>query len=260
MTTKKVSSNSPGIEAIGFDFFNTLITVRPQAMDLAMERLWTSLMQSSITVDFASFTREHHLAAQEHLRIARQNRRETHNRFWISTALCRLGHNIRAADKRISLAVEAYFSAFSDHSCLIPDTLRMLSTLKDRYRLGILSNFTHAPALRKILDDLNLAQYFQALLISDELGYRKPKDSVFKALLKALDVDKDKLIYIGDDPECDIDGAYEAGIESIWMTYVRDSNIPLAPGPGSTRRQTPLNKTRRISSWLDLFDLLPISP
>ena len=229
-------------------------------MDIAMERLWTSLCRSSITVDFERLIQEHQQAAQEYLQTARQNGRETHNRFWLSTALFRLGQNIRADDPRISDAIEAYFSAFCDHSCLIPDTIRMLSILKEHYCLGILSNFTHAPALRKILDDLNLAQYFQALLISDELGYRKPRDSVFKALLKALDVDKDKLIYIGDDPECDIDGAYEAGIRSIWMTYVRDSNIPLAPGPGSTRRQTPLNKTRRISSWPDLFDLLPISP
>ena len=228
-------------------------------MDIAMERLWSSLCRSSITVDFERLIQEHQQAAQEYLQTARQNGRETHNRFWLSTALFRLGQNIRADDPRISDAIEAYFSAFCDHSCLIPDTIRMLSILKEHYCLGILSNFTHAPVVKKMLGDLQLTQYFQALLISDEIGYRKPKEIVFKSLLQALNVDKDKLIYIGDDPECDIDGAYEAGIEPIWMTYVRDSNIPMAPGPDSKKRQIPLNQTHRISSWSELLHLLPIS-
>jgi len=252
-------SQRSSIEAIGFDLFNTLITVRSQAMDIAMERLWSSLCRSSITVDFERLIQEHQQAAQEYLQTARQNGRETHNRFWLSTALFRLGQNIRADDPRISDAIEAYFSAFCDHSCLIPDTIRMLSILKEHYCLGILSNFTHAPVVKKMLGDLQLTQYFQALLISDEIGYRKPKEIVFKSLLQALNVDKDKLIYIGDDPECDIDGAYEAGIEPIWMTYVRDSNIPMAPGPDSKKRQIPLNQTHRISSWSELLHLLPIS-
>lgn len=228
-------------------------------MDIAMERLWTSLCRSSITVDFERLIQEHQQAAQEYLQTARQNGRETHNRFWLSTALFRLGQNIRADDPRISDAIEAYFSAFCDHSCLIPDTIRMLSILKEHYCLGILSNFTHAPVVKKILGDLQLNQYFQTLLISDEIGYRKPKEIVFKSLLQALNVDKDKLIYIGDDPECDIEGAYKAGIEPIWMTYVRDSNIPMAPGPDSKKRQIPLNQTHRISSWSELLHLLPIS-
>ena len=95
----------------------------------------------------------------------------------------------------------------------------MLSTLRKVYRLGLLTNFTHGPAAREIIDTLGLNPFFDVVLISGELGYRKPHPFVFRQLIKYLGVEKDQILYVGDDPEPDITGAQKAGLQPVLTTY-----------------------------------------
>jgi putative hydrolase of the HAD superfamily len=132
----------------------------------------------------------------------------------------------------------------------------MLQALKDRYRLGLLSNFTHAPAAKNIIEHVGLNHSFHVVLISGDLGFRKPHPSVFRQLIDRLGVEKNQILYVGDDPEADITGASQAGIKPVWTTYVRDNNIPSAPGIRIGSIETPDREVPRISTWEDLFSLL----
>jgi putative hydrolase of the HAD superfamily len=245
-----------GIRAIGFDLFNTLITVEPHALDQAVNWLSKSLRDEGIPVGSEVFALTHRLAAIQHIRQTRLDGRETHNRFWISTALEELGWVIEPDDPRIGRAVDVYFSAFLEYCHLIPGTEEMLGSLKARYPLGLLSNFTHPPAAQAILDGLGITPFFDVVLISGELGYRKPHALVFHLLLEKLGVEPGELLYVGDDPEPDIDGAWSMGIRPVWTTYVRDRRIPFAPGVASEQLEAPLCSAPRISSWDDLLLLL----
>jgi len=82
----------------------------------------------------------------------------------------------------------------------------------------LLSNFTDAPAALRLIDHLGISHFFDVVLISGELGYRKPHPLVFRRLIEELRVEKDRLIFIGDDLESDIRGAQEAGLIPVWMT------------------------------------------
>jgi FMN phosphatase YigB (HAD superfamily) len=88
------------------------------------------------------------------------------------------------------------------------------------------------------------------------LGYRKPHPLVFNRLVEALGTDKEKIIYVGDDPEPDIDGALQTGLRPVWTTYVRDRDIPFAPGVASDQAATPNDNVPRISDWQELLTLL----
>jgi putative hydrolase of the HAD superfamily len=94
------------------------------------------------------------------------------------------------------------------------------------------------------------------VLISGEVGYRKPHALVFRLLVEKLGVEPGELLYVGDDPEPDIDGAWSVGIQPVWTTYVRDRRIPLAPGVATEQLEVPQCATPRISSWDDLLLLL----
>ncbi len=244
-----------GIKAIGFDLFNTLILADSQALIDAMSRLTQSLMKSGLTLELDAFKKAHRDAALRFIKETRQHGKETHNRFWISAALQTQGHKVPPDDPIVTDAVEAYFSAFPEHIRLIPGTSEMLGTLKRRYRLGLLSNFTHAPAAKAIIDSVGLTPFFDVLIISGELGYCKPHPFVFRRLVEQLGVKKGEILFIGDDPVPDIAGALQAGLQPVWMTYVRDKNIPLSPRATSEAEMVDRN-VPVISEWKDLMDLL----
>jgi len=244
------------ITAIGFDLFNTLITVEPQTLDEAMGRLIRSLRHSGLAFEDKPFREAYRESALRFIEKARRDGRETHNRFWINAALQSQGYNLSPDDPRVAGAVNAYFSAFFSHCHLIPGTKEMLGTLRDLYRLGLLTNFTHAPAAREIIDKLGLTPFFDVILISGELGYRKPHPLVFRKFIEHLGVEKNHILYVGDDPGPDITGAQRAGIQPVWTTYVRDQNLPFVPGIVCSGTEKPDCKVPRISTWKELLCLL----
>jgi putative hydrolase of the HAD superfamily len=244
------------VKAIGFDFFNTLITVEPVAMGEAVRRLTHSLKESGLLFDPEVFLKAHKEAAIRFIKETKVDGRETHNRFWISTALTALGHPFDPDAPLIAKAVKAYFSAFFDYCHRIPGTIEMLENLKGSYRLGLLSNFTHAPAARDLIEWMGLTPYFDTVLISGEIGYRKPHPIVFEMLVEQLGVEKQNILYVGDDPDPDIIGAQQAGLRPIWMTYVKDHHLPVVPGYIKEQKEILDQLVSRISHWEDFLFLL----
>jgi len=246
------------IRAIAFDLFNTLITVEPQTLEVANKRLIGSLSATGFSLDPEAFREAHRQSAIRHLEESSKDGRETHNRFWISAALEEQGYSIPPDDRRIGAAVDAYFSAFLDYCRLIPQTKEMLETLRGSYPLGLLSNFTHGPAVRKLLSQVGLDRFFEVVIISGEVGYRKPHPLPFRVLVDHLGVPSHQVIFVGDDLEPDILGAGRAGLNPVWTTYVRDQQIPCSTGILCSPEQDPEPGVPRISDWQDLMSLLSL--
>ena len=243
------------ITAIGFDLFETLVLVHNLRREEAVGRLTQSLQSSGFGFADEAFLPIYRTAARRFMEAAQRNGKETHNRFWVSTALQDLGHDVHPDDPRIALAVEAYFGAFVDYAAPIPGTLEMLATLKSRYRLGLLSNLTHAPAALRIIDKLGMTPFFDAVLVSGQLGYRKPHPRVFLALLDQLGAPKEQTAFVGDNLEADVQGAQQVGIQPIWMTYVQaqkalEAQELAAPPPPATP------SVPTITTWQDFLILL----
>lgn len=244
------------IQAVGFDLFNTLITMDRKALEDATARLLGSLKDSGLTVDPARFVADHRSAAARLLEKTREDGRETHNRYWIQEALSLQGFDLSPDDERITRALESYFAAFLDYVALVPGTLRMLELLGTKFRLGLLSNFTHAPAARAILKATGLDPFFAVQAISGEIGYRKPHAAAFDELVEGLGLERTSIIYVGDDLEPDIYGAVQNGLTPVWTTYVMDHGLSFAPGYASREDLVPRDHVSRISDWEDLMRLL----
>jgi putative hydrolase of the HAD superfamily len=244
------------IKAVGFDLFNTLISMETIALKDAMGKLTASLKEKGLDVAHESFVRDYREAVLQFLQQTKRDGKESHNRFWITAALAKQGLKVSPEDPQISAAVEKYFSAFVQYTKLIPGTKKMLGILQKRYRIGLLSNFTHPPAARNIMSELGLTPFFEVVLISGDLGYRKPHGSVFEELIDQLGVQRDEIAFVGDDPDADIAGAIRSGLKPIWTTYVRDNNITPAPGMLGSTDDDPGPEVPRISDWHDLLTLL----
>jgi len=246
----------PDIKAIGFDLFNTLITVEPDTLVQAMKRMIKSLEDNGLSVDKSSYIKSYRDAASKFVAEARKSGIETHNSIWISHVFKGNGLSIPPEDERIADAINQYFSAFYDKVHLVPDTIETLTALGEKYTLGLLSNFTHAPAAQDILKKTGLAPCFDTILISGELGYRKPHPFVFEELARKLGTEKENILFTGDDPEPDINGSYKAGFKPVWFTYVKDNNVPIIKGTIQGEPVAPEIDAPRASSWKEFLNIL----
>lgn len=106
-----------------------------------------------------------------------------------------------------------------EKSMIFPEIHReILEYLKEKsYRLSILSNFDYSPTAYKLLDRYNITSYFDTILISDLFGWRKPDVKIFDFAIKQDNKSREETIFIGDDLERDIKGAYNANIDSIFI-------------------------------------------
>ena len=244
------------VKAIGFDLFNTLITADPGALGESMQRLTGSLTESGFRLEPESFRKAYREAAIRFVKETKSDGKETHNRFWISAALASVGHEVSPDDISISKAVEDYFSTFLDYCRLIPGTAEMLSKLHGTYRLGLLSNFTHGPAVKGLLERLGLDTFFDTVLVSGAIGFRKPHPLVFEMLVESLGFEKSQILYVGDSLDPDVLGATRSGLRPIWMTYVQDHHLPVFPGVTPEQDETLSKNVPRVSDWDAFLSLL----
>jgi len=244
------------LKAIGFDLFNTILVAHPNTLEVATKRLLDTLCSNGLTLDTMKFLELHKAKAVYYIKESQITGRETHNSLWISAALKQLGYVFEPNSPLITSAVEAYFSAFYDLVQVIPGTHALLEGLKPRFKLALVSNFTHYPACQRILEMLNLLPYFDFCLISGQFGFRKPHPFVFRAMCEALEVKPGEVVFVGDDLESDIHGALKAGIRPVWTSYVLDNNLPFAPGYVHIQVRPEEVPAPRISTWNDLKYLL----
>jgi putative hydrolase of the HAD superfamily len=112
--------------------------------------------------------------------------------------------------------LEDYLLNFK-HSCQPFRNLRkVLGTLqKTGMKLGLISN-GKKQFQRENLSALGIAEYFDTILISEEIGLRKPDPRIFQKGLDHLSVAAKESIFVGDHPENDVKAARTAGMLGVW--------------------------------------------
>ena len=104
-----------------------------------------------------------------------------------------------------------------------------LTNLRQIYQLALVTN--GAPDLqREKIQGTNLARFFDAILISGEVGIGKPDCRLFKLALEALAASRSETVMIGDSLNRDILGAQRAGLKGIWMNRLGgEADSPVVP-------------------------------
>jgi len=97
----------------------------------------------------------------------------------------------------------------------------LLERLKARYRLGVVSNFDYTPTARGVLEREGIAELFEIVLVSDEVGWRKPKPLIFERALAELGVGASDALFVGDRIDIDVAGAQGVGMGSAWVNPER---------------------------------------
>ncbi len=104
----------------------------------------------------------------------------------------------------------AHFARPDAWRCL-PAAPAGLRRLADRgYRLALASNYDHR--LRSVLAGWDELRLIHHVIISSEVGWRKPSPHFFAAVCDELRLPASKVFFIGDDPANDYQGATQFGM------------------------------------------------
>lgn len=210
------------IKAVLIDFGHTLVKQRTDEEKLLRRGI----------MDLAEYLRlrGYRLTSDELERVENELRRET-NRFREKTLIeIKATERIAALLNRFgipaspdeALVVESshlVYRPLVEDMMLFQDSLNFLRTLrKEGYKLALVSNAASDLAIREALDRLGIARFFDAIIISSQVGLRKPSSVVFMKALKALNVKPREAVFIGDSLKYDIAGANKLSIKTILIS------------------------------------------
>ncbi len=106
------------------------------------------------------------------------------------------------------------------------EVVEIISKLSKKYKLALISN---APSklLRGIIAENNLEQYFDAIVVSSEVGMVKPSPEIFELALEKLGAKAQDAVFI-DDNIRHVEGAKKVGIRSIEFKSAEQLKAELA--------------------------------
>jgi HAD superfamily hydrolase (TIGR01509 family) len=246
--------------AVIFDLFDTLVDLRYEHIPREQyagrtvpptARALHAAVAGCADVDFETFL-DVAFAVDEEVRSSRYARDlelPTEERF--AAVVERLG----LVDSKLpGIMTAIHMGAIRQHTAVPAHHAEVLTGLKRRVRIGLCSNFSHSETALRILEESDLRRHFDAVVISEAVGIRKPRAEIFAAVLDRLAVAPGEVLHVGDSLRADVDGAAACGIPSVWITRrVSDPDRRLREHAGA-KPDFVIRDLAEVSSLLDRCD------
>jgi putative hydrolase of the HAD superfamily len=227
------------IRAMVFDLFDTLVDLHFDASDTTevdgrpvhsfVVRLHEALRERA-EVAFGTFME----AVSEVDRTEGKPRYEAGREFPTLERFERVARLLGLEDPELpEILTRAHMSGITECVVVPPHHQEVLERLRRGAKVGLCSNFSHSATAHRVIEEAGLHPHLDAVLISDEVGFRKPRPEIFRATLEALGVAAEETIHVGDDLRADVGGAAPLGIRTAWITRrIRDPEAKLREWEG----------------------------
>lgn len=151
-------------------------------------------------------------------------------------------------DADAELVSARYVEHLGESAFTVDGARPLVSALSGLVPMGLVTNGIGA-VQRSRLAKSGLGDYFQAIVISDEVGIQKPDPGIFAVAREAVGATPtDRIIMVGDGLGSDIAGANAAGIHSCWVNLRgRPGNPEILP-------------TYTVSSLSEVYPILGLPP
>ena len=217
---------SPSIRAVFFDAVGTLFHPEPAAPLVYAEvgrRHGSRLDIDTIASRFRSaFRHEDEIDCRHGLRTDEAREGERWRRI-VATVL----DDVADADACFKELFE-HFSRPENWRLDAAAAVTLMNLARRRYVLGLASNYDRR--LRRVVAGTPGLEAIQHLVISSEVGWRKPAPEFFAALCRAVELPPEQIAFVGDDRENDYEGARQAGLQAILL-----DDSPREADDGATR-------------------------
>jgi putative hydrolase of the HAD superfamily len=197
------SNNNSNVRAIFFDAGNTLVF-------LDRTKSLAPLASRGLTVAEPQIHAAERAARQYRDANASDHAHNPDLQYWHIYYHALLGDS--ADDALIDELVAAARNS-QNWSVPLPNARKVLSDLKQKYRLAVISNSDGS--ISKLFEHLGLADLFESITDSGRVGVQKPYPEIFHAAMRSLNVPAEESVYIGDVYSIDYLGAKSAGMHAI---------------------------------------------
>ena len=219
-----------------FDLFDTLLRFDRQRLPLAQvdgkEVRTTSLKAYEVVseaygrtcpelcrrISFPDFYRAFVFSFEEAARRRSRDFREVPAEERFRILFERLGIKlIPSTSDLLERAILAHMEALAHAMAFPPENQKVLEWAREKYRLGLVSNFDHHPTAYRILEDYGIKGFFDEIVISSEVGFRKPGREIFQIAFDRLGIGPELALFVGDSFEIDVVGAKGVGMDVVWL-------------------------------------------
>lgn len=111
---------------------------------------------------------------------------------------------------------EMYIKSYPIINTSVKDAKFVLRNLAKKFQLGVISNGSRDVQYQK-LETLGIKDLFHCIVLSEEVGIRKPDPRIFWKATTSLDMEPEECLYVGDSYGTDILGAKKAGMQTCWF-------------------------------------------
>jgi len=215
-------------KAIIFDLFDTIVNFNRSLLPEA-ELNGSRINSTSVAVymvfknyyehvTFDDFYSAFLKSYDEFEEMKRKQNLEFHNKERFKLMLDKLNISTNSDSNRfVEEMVLCHMGKIADAMEFPEENRNTLNMLRYKYRLALISNFDHAPTAYKILDKFGIRNFFEKILISIEVGIRKPKADIFLKAFIHLKINPNDAIFVGDNFEADVIGSKNVGMDVIWV-------------------------------------------
>lgn len=222
----------PPLKAILFDLYGTLVDIKTnEHRDDVFEMVSRFLEYRRVFISGRELKELYLLEINQQFARSRERHPEVDAARAFGDIL---RERARTNDRYLAMITsQLYRSLCREYIRLYDDTFWTLNEFKKHYRLGIVSDAQRVfctPELRA----LRLEDFFDALVISSDFGFRKPDPRMFHIALAMLDVQPAEAAYIGNSYETDLSGAKGANLAVAGLVRQSESDrksLPDEPQP-----------------------------
>lgn len=124
----------------------------------------------------------------------------------------------------------AYMTHIGETGFLLEGAMQLLDLAKEGHRLALVTNGAKE-VQRPRLRNAGIYEYFDVIVVSDEIGHSKPSRAFFEYCFAQMSpAEPAKSLIVGDNLNSDIRGGQEYGLDTCWYNhYKKENNSGIAP-------------------------------
>ncbi|NLO40605.1 MAG: HAD family hydrolase [Ruminiclostridium sp.] len=179
---------------------------------------------------------------EEYVHI-RENLRSNHEQYreFNSLDLYCLMVADKLPEQQVKMAADSILKNFWRNytkNCYVDETVKQtLKELSSKYHCGVVSNFMVDGGIEDLLMVHGILPYFDFVVTSVRVGWKKPHSNIYDAAMANIRVPKNKVLFIGDNYDCDYTGPREYGFQSILLD--KKNRYPQVPEKINLIRELP---------------------